>query len=184
MVQFRTILLALGFASLASAQLADTSDYPIGPLTSSSTKWAKKVCDITNYGAVADGKTDSGPAILAAFNACSSGGVVNIPLGTFALETWVTLNGGNAWAINLEGVIVRTGTAGGNMIFIEHSTDFEIYSSRGTGAMQGYGYEFHQQGEYGPRLLRLYDGKGFFLCERILLIFCSDKFRDPRHRTC
>lgn len=157
-MQVKCLLLGLGYFSAAWAQLADTSDYPIGPLTSADTKWATKVCDITNYGAVADGKTDTGPAILDAFNACASGGVVNIPLGTFALETWVTLSGGNAWAINLEGVIVRTGTAGGNMIYIEHSTDFEIYSSRGEGAIQGYGYEFLSQGEYGPRLLRLYDG--------------------------
>lgn len=161
----KKLLLGLGCASAAWAQLASTTDYPIGPLTSSSTKWAKKVCDITNYGAVADGTTDAGPAILAAFNACSSGGVVNIPLGTFAMATWVTLSGGNAWAINLEGIIVRTGTAGGNMIFIEHSTDFELYSSRGEGAIQGYGYQFHSQGEYGPRLLRLYEGELCFPLE-------------------
>lgn len=159
MMYIKSIILALSCASVAIAQLADTTAYPIGPLTSSSAKWAKKVCDITNYGAVADGKTDSGPAILAAFEACASGGVVNIPLGTFAMATWVTLSGGTAWAINLEGIIVRTGTAGGNMIYIEHSTDFEIYSSRGVGAIQGYGYQFHEQGEYGPRLLRLYDGE-------------------------
>ncbi|QKX61808.1 uncharacterized protein TRUGW13939_08964 [Talaromyces rugulosus] len=142
------LLLGLNAFSVAWAQLADTSSYPIGPLTTSDAKWATKICDITDYGAVADGATDSGAAILAAFNACSSGGVVNIPLGTFALATWVTLSGGNAWAINLEGIIVRTGTAGGNMIYIEHSTDFEIYSSRGEGAVQGYGYQFHSEGTY------------------------------------
>ncbi|KAJ5692869.1 hypothetical protein N7462_002292 [Penicillium macrosclerotiorum] len=141
------LFLGLGYFTVALAQLADTSDYPIGPLTSSDAKWAVKVCDITDYGAVADGETDAGPAILDAFDACSSGGVVNIPLGTFALETWVTLSGGSAWAINLEGII--------------HSTDFEIYSSRGEGAIQGYGYEFHSQGEYGPRILRLYDVTNF-----------------------
>lgn len=145
----------------AACQLADQGDYPIGPLTSSSAKWDVKVCDITDYGAVADGSTDAGPAILAAFEACIGGGVVNIPSGTFVMATWVTLSGGNAWAINWEGTIVRTGTAGGNMIYIEHSTDFEIYSSNGRGAMQGYGYQFHSQGEYGPRLLRLYDVTSF-----------------------
>lgn len=169
-MQLQHLLLGLACVSAVRGQLADTSDYPIGPLTSSDAKWATKVCDITDYGAVADGETDAGPAILKAFNACSSGGVVNIPLGTFALETWVTLNGGNAWAINLEGIIVRTGTAGGNMIYIEHSTDFEIYSSRGEGAIQGYGYEFHSQGEYGPRILRLYDGKPQFY------LFCFYSF--------
>ena len=181
------LLLGLGLVSAASAQLADTTDYPIGPLTSSSAKWAVKVCDITDYGAVADGATDAGPAILAAFNACSSGGVVNIPLGTFAMATWVTLNGGSAWAINLEGIIVRTGTAGGNMIYIEHSTDFEIYSSRGEGAIQGYGYQFHEQGEYGPRLLRLYDGESqycFVAAGWAKLTVSSDQLCYPRYCAC
>ena len=156
----KSIILALSCASVALAQLADTTDYPIGPLTSSSAKWAKKVCNITNYGAVADGKTDS--------------------LGTFAMATWVTLSGGTAWAINLEGIIVRTGTAGGNMIYIEHSTDFEIYSSRGVGAIQGYGYQFHEQGEYGPRLLRLYDGEWALTLKKMLrLIICSNEFCYP-----
>ncbi|KKY18414.1 putative rhamnogalacturonase a [Phaeomoniella chlamydospora] len=143
------------------AQLADSSDYPMGPLTTAATKWGTKVCDVTDYGGVADGATDFGPALLDAFNACKSGGVVNIPSGTFAMATWVTLNGGSAWAINLEGTIIRTGTSSGNMIYIEHSTDFELYSSNGKGAMQGYGYQFHENGEYGPRLLRLYDVTNF-----------------------
>jgi rhamnogalacturonan hydrolase len=29
------------------------------------------------------------------------------------------------------------------MIFIEHTTDFEFYSSTSAGAIQGYGYVFH-----------------------------------------
>lgn len=163
-MQINGLLLGLSCLSVSLAQLADNTSYPIGPQTTTATKWNTKVCDITNYGAVADGKTDAGPAILSAFNACSSGGVVSIPLGTFALDTWVRLSGGKSWAINLDGIIVRTGTAGGNMIYIEHSTDFEIYSSHGEGAIQGYGYQFHShQREYGPRILRLYNGKYWFL---------------------
>jgi len=34
-------------------------------------------------------------------------------------------------------------TAGGNMIYIEHTTDFEFFSSTSAGAIQGYGYVFH-----------------------------------------
>lgn len=34
---------------------------------------------------------------------------MNIPSGNYAMSTWVTLSGGKAWAINLEGVIFRTG---------------------------------------------------------------------------
>lgn len=33
-------------------------------------------------------------------------------------------------------------TASGNMIYIEHTTDFEFYSGNSAGAIQGYGYEF------------------------------------------
>lgn len=108
-------VLLLALPEAARAGLAP-SPYTTGPLTSSNAKWATKVCDVTKYGAVADGVTDFGPALLAAFKACSSGGVVNIPSGTFAMATWQTLSGGNAWAINLEGTIVRTGTDGGHMI--------------------------------------------------------------------
>ncbi|KAI9646267.1 hypothetical protein NHQ30_005708 [Ciborinia camelliae] len=139
--------------SIVSALLAP--GYPLGPLTTSDAKWATKVCNVTEYGAVADGVTDLGPPLLAAFNACASGGVVNIPPGNFSMSTWVTLSGGNAWAINLDGIIYRTGTAGGHMIIVQNSTDFEIYSRRSSGAIQGYGYVYHAQGIYGPRLIRL-----------------------------
>lgn len=43
------------------------------------------------------------------------------------------------------------------VLAVEHSTDFELYSSNGGGAIQGYGYEFLQNGDYGPRLMRLID---------------------------
>ena len=33
-------------------------------------------------------------------------------------------------------------TASGNMIYIEHTTDFEFYSGNSAGAIQGYGYQF------------------------------------------
>lgn len=141
------------------AQLADTSTYPIGPLTSSDTKWATKVCDVTDYG---DATTDLGGPLLLAFDACSSGGVVSIPSGSYDMSTFVTLSGGSAWAINLEGTIYRTGsTDSGNMIAIESTTDFEFYSSNGKGAIQGYGYQFLEDGGYGPRLLRLTDVTSF-----------------------
>lgn len=110
--------ISLWFSGPVKAELAP-SPYTVGPLTESGEKWAKKVCDVTKYGAVADGVTDLGPPLLAAFDACASGGVVNIPSGTFAMATWVTLSGGSAWAINLEGTIIRTGTAGGHMIIGE-----------------------------------------------------------------
>jgi rhamnogalacturonan hydrolase len=77
------------------------------------------------------------------------------------MSTWVLLKSGTAVSINLDGVIYRTGTAAGTMIFVEHTTDFEMYSSTSKGAVQGYGYVFHKAGTYGPRILRLYDVTNF-----------------------
>lgn len=53
---------------------------------------------------------------------------VNIPVGNFAMDTWVTLSGGTAWAINFEGIIYRTGTAdpGGTMITSKPSRKQDI----------------------------------------------------------
>lgn len=71
-------------------------------------------------------------------------------------------SGGTAWALQLDGIITRTGTDGGNMIFIEHGTDFEMFSSTGHGAIQGHGYIFHLEGSLdGPRLLRTYEMSNF-----------------------
>lgn len=140
-----------------SAQLSGT----VGPTTSYANK-RKKVCRVDSYGAVADGKTDIGPALLSAWNACKAGGAVYIPPGTYAMSTWVTLTGGKAVVIRLDGVITRTGTDGGNMIMIEHSSDIEFMSGTGKGAIQGNGYVFHAEGSTsGPRLLRTYDVTDF-----------------------
>ena len=80
---FQSIALLAAFClpSIVSAQLA--SGHSIGPLTTSSAKWAFKVCDVTKYGAVADLSTDLGPPLLAAFNACKGGGIgEQLPIGS------------------------------------------------------------------------------------------------------
>lgn len=136
-----------------SAQLSGT----VGPTTTTAQKAATKVCNILDYGGVASATTDNSAAIASAWTACVDGGEVYIPSGNYGLGSWVTLTGGTSVSINLEGIIYRTGTADGNMIFIEHTTDFEFYSANSQGAIQGYGYEFHSEGEYGPRILRLYE---------------------------
>ncbi|TVY84860.1 Rhamnogalacturonase A [Lachnellula suecica] len=153
-----SILFAALLSSLVSAQLSGT----VGPSTTTAHKAATKVCNILSYGGVASKTTDNGPAIASAWAACASGGEVYIPAGDYGLSTFVTLTGGTAVSINLDGVIYRTGsTASGNMIFIEHTTDFEFYSSTSAGAIQGYGYTFHAAGTYGPRILRLYEVVNF-----------------------
>jgi len=109
----------------------------VGPLTTHATKTAKKTCSVLNYGAKADKSTDLGPALLSAFTACKTGGTVVVPSGDYAMKTWVTFEGGKAWALQLDGVIYRTGTAAGNMLFVRNANDFEMFSSTGKGAVQG-----------------------------------------------
>ncbi|KAK3937868.1 pectin lyase fold/virulence factor [Diplogelasinospora grovesii] len=140
-----------------AAQLSGT----VGPTTTRAAKAATKICNILSYGGVASATTDNSAAITSAWAACKSGGEVYIPSGSYGLSTWVTLTGGSGVSINLEGTIYRTGTASGNMIFIEHTTDFEFYSGNSQGAIQGYGYVFHSQGTYGPRILRFYEVTDF-----------------------
>lgn len=149
----------LALVHCTSAQLSGT----VGPTTSTAAKAATKVCNILNYGGVASATTDNSAAIASAWAACKTGGEVYIPSGSYGLSTWVTLTGGSGVSINLEGIIYRmtAGTAGGNMIFIEHTTDFEFYSATSKGAIQGYGYVFHEENTYGPRILRLYEVTDF-----------------------
>ncbi|KAJ5096360.1 hypothetical protein NUU61_005716 [Penicillium alfredii] len=128
--------LAIGLAPLlATAQLSGS----VGPTTSFSTKSNHKVCNVLDYGSVADNLTDVGPAISSAWNECKEGGIVYIPSGDYAVETWVTLLAAAA-----------------------HTTDFELFSSTSKGAVQGFGYEFHAKGSLsGARILRLADVSGF-----------------------
>lgn len=148
--------------ALVPALVAGQLSGSVGPLTSVSDKKATKTCDVTDYGAKADKTTDIGPALASAHAACKSGGLIVVPEGDYVIDTWVQLNGGSAWALQIDGVIYRTGTDGGNMVFIEHTSDVEVFSSTGSGAFQGNGYEFHKDGSIsGPRILRLYDVTDF-----------------------
>ncbi|KAL1970633.1 hypothetical protein VTN77DRAFT_4277 [Rasamsonia byssochlamydoides] len=160
-MHFNPLLLYFTLLFLSPLTRAQLSG-PVGPLTSISHKQSIKTCNVLDYGAVADNSTDLGPPLTDAFTACSSGGVVYIPPGNYALATWVTLSGGTTWALQLDGIIYRTGTSGGNMIYIEHATDFELFSSTSAGAVQGSGYLFHMNGDItGPRILRLYEVSHF-----------------------
>lgn len=72
--------------------------------------------------------------------------LVVIPSGNYDMSTFATLNHGTGVALQLDGIIYRSGSATGNMILIENTNDFEMYSSHGKGAMQGNGYIIHQTG--------------------------------------
>ncbi|KAF2111278.1 RGase A [Lophiotrema nucula] len=142
----------------------------VGPTTTTATKTAKKKCSVLDYGAKADKTTDIGPPLTSAWAACKSGGVVVIPSGDYAMSTWVSLTKGAGVAIQLDGTIYRTGTAGGNMIFVQSSDDFELFSSTGKGAVQGNGYQIHAQGSRtGARILRLYKVTNFSVHDVVLV---------------
>lgn len=95
----------LSLVSLGQAQLSGS----IGPLTSFKDKASVKICDITDYGGVADGKTDIGDALQEAWDECSTGGLIYIPPAdeNYALATCMTLKHGEAIAVQIDGVIAR-----------------------------------------------------------------------------
>jgi len=65
-------LVVVGFLFLLSvvqAQLSGT----VGPLTSVSSKKSKAICNVLDYGAVANNSTDLGVPLTDAFNACIDG---------------------------------------------------------------------------------------------------------------
>lgn len=159
------LLATIGYVLPAAAQLSGT----VGPTTTTSAKSSTKVCNIMDYGGVADASTDNGAALSGAWAACASGGEVLVPEGDYGLSTWVSLSGGQGVSLNIEGTIYRTGTDSGNMISIEDSTDVEVYSATSKGAIQGYGYEFHKDGEYGPRILRCTKCVDFSIHDLILV---------------
>ncbi|OAL51089.1 rhamnogalacturonase [Pyrenochaeta sp. DS3sAY3a] len=165
-MHFSTLLLAASTLVPALAQLSGK----VGPLTTHATKTAKKTCNVLNYGAKADKTTDIGPALLSAFAACKTGGTVVVPAGDYAMKTWVTFEGGKAWALQLDGTIYRTGTGGGNMLFVRNANDFELFSSTGKGAVQGNGYEEHKNGKRdGARLLRIEKTTNFSVHDIVLV---------------
>ncbi|TDL16026.1 rhamnogalacturonase-like protein [Rickenella mellea] len=146
----------------ASAQLTGR----VGPTTPLSQK--TKVCNVLNYGGSV-GSNDIGPAIGSAFTNCvlkNSGSVLYVPPGNYNMQTWQTLNGGNNWAFQMDGVITRTGTAGGHMILVNNANNFEMFSSTSAGAFQGHGYQIRNT---GPRILRIVNGINFSLHDLIFV---------------
>lgn len=146
------LLLLLSLLSLSHAQLTGS----VGPLTSYQDKARTKVCDITDYGAVADGKTDIGDALQEAWDDCSTGGLIYIPPAdeNYALATCMTLKHGEAVAVQIDGVIARDTEECGHLIVFQDTNDLEVFSGNSMGALQGYGYKLLQDGNYGPRFFR------------------------------
>ncbi|GAB7357641.1 hypothetical protein MBLNU459_g0138t1 [Dothideomycetes sp. NU459] len=131
------------FLSAPVVNAAATIDMSaIGASTSLSAK--STVCNVLDYGGVADDSTDIGPAISKAFTSCVKGNAATlyIPEGSYSMATGVVLSGASGWAFQLDGLITLTsdGDFNGNAIVIESGSDIEFFSSNNLGAINGQGY--------------------------------------------
>jgi rhamnogalacturonan hydrolase len=72
---FQTLSTAVTAVALFSTSCSSQLSGSVGPTTSTASKAAKHICNVLDYGAVADLSTDIGPPLLAAFEACSTGGI-------------------------------------------------------------------------------------------------------------
>jgi rhamnogalacturonan hydrolase len=91
------------FSTLVHAEVDLTA---VGPSTPLSAK--TKICNVLNYGAVADNSTDIGPAILSAFTSCAKAGgaTIYVPPGSYSSQSsciissnatdWISCHGDNS----------------------------------------------------------------------------------------
>lgn len=102
-------LLLLPLLRIAAGQL----NGPVGPTTNLQEKTFE--CNVLDYGAVADNKTDISTALETAFSDCvlkHPGSRLIVPEGEYLIERGVTLLNGTNWAFQLDGLI--TAAYGGN----------------------------------------------------------------------
>ncbi|KAG8860324.1 hypothetical protein FRB96_003973 [Tulasnella sp. 330] len=150
---FVAIITATSTVVVATAPAQWPLTGAVGPTTSTAAKRAV-ICNVLDYGG-SIGSADIGPAILSAYTNCvqkASTATLYVPPGSYDMQTWVTLDDGNNWAFQMDGVITRTSTTGGHMIIVENANNFEMFSSTSAGAIQGAGYQCRNA---GPRLLRI-----------------------------
>ena len=67
-------LSVLNLFVLVGAAVAQLTGH-VGPTTKTAAKRSKKTCNVLDYGAKADKKTDLGAALTKAWSACASGGI-------------------------------------------------------------------------------------------------------------
>ncbi|KAJ5658402.1 RGase C [Penicillium longicatenatum] len=144
-----SVLLPLGI-SLVNADLSGT----VGPTSSFVHKADVMLCDVTDYGA--SSSADFGPAFTSAWDACAEagGGLVYIPPGEYPISTGVNVKDADDMAVQWDGTVYRDGDVSGDYFFsFTNLVNFELFSGNSKGALQGYGYEYLKDGNYGTRLL-------------------------------
>jgi len=108
-MKFTGLLLLPLLSSITVGQLIG----PVGPTTDLKDKNIE--CNILDYGAVADNKTDISSALETVFSDCvrqNPGSRLIVPEGEYLIERGVTLSNGTNWAFQLDGLI--TAAYGGN----------------------------------------------------------------------
>ncbi|KAJ5852363.1 CAZyme family GH28 [Penicillium soppii] len=97
---------SLPLLSLLSQLTAGQLIGPVGPTTHLKDKTIE--CNILDYGAVADNKTDIATALETVFSDCVQkhpGSRLVVPEGEYLIERGVTLSNGTNWAFQLDGLI-------------------------------------------------------------------------------
>jgi len=118
-------------------------------------------CNVLDYGAKSDNRTDVGPAIVNAYKTCvqnSPGSVLLVPAGNFLLDSVVEL-GGSKWTFQLDGTITlafNTKLGGAYMIDWQHCDTITVI---GKGRVNGQGNLWRPGGDLSkypsrPRLMR------------------------------
>lgn len=109
LTELRALAVATCSSHLTQAQLVG----PVGPTTPLTEK--TKICNVLDYGAIADNATDISPALNLAFSDCvlkNENSRLYVPEGEYLLNQSVVLSNATAWALQLDGLI--TAAYGGN----------------------------------------------------------------------
>ncbi|OKL57526.1 hypothetical protein UA08_07098 [Talaromyces atroroseus] len=167
-----TLFLAIPLWANIISAAANIDFDALGATTSLAEK--STICNILDYGAVADGVTDIAEAISTAFTSCVAGNAATlyIPEGNYSLATGVKLNGASGWAFQIDGLITLTsdGDFDGNAFIIERGSDFELFSSNNLGAIDGQGYIARRDSTgQNARLVRLIDMDSVSIHNMILI---------------
>ncbi|KAJ3751397.1 pectin lyase-like protein [Lentinula detonsa] len=124
-------------------------------------------CSVLNYGAVADNKTDLGPALTKAWQECvipqvtttvASDVLLYVPAGNYLLESTVTFDDAANWNLHIAGDIFLpfNPSLTGTMLTFENCENILL---NGPGAIYGNGYRYRPGGDLTlypsrPRLIR------------------------------
>ncbi|KAM0226730.1 hypothetical protein ACHAPO_012119 [Fusarium lateritium] len=164
-----SLVISVFHALWANAQLTG----PVGPTTDLSQKTHE--CNILDYGAANDNKTDAADAIEKTFKTCvlaHSGSRLGFA-GVEPLNATINGEGDGQFLQNGLTIINRKHTAIDSIILSLTwvlAVDFEFFSKNGKGAIQGQGYIYRNLANtFRPRLVRLISPIGTAVHDLILV---------------